>query len=253
LKGAAHALVLLVSLFEVLVWFAVLRVRCRGEVSLELRARWLHRACNMIARRLSMRVSASGPLPRTGLIVSNHLSYLDILFFSSLMPCIFVSKSEVLSWPLFGILARCGGSIFVHRGRATVIDRVSSQIATALQAGIPVVLFPEGTSTDGTSVLRFFPALFEAAIQTKAPVFPSAIAYELGDGQEVDLCYYGDITFGTHLPTALARRDVHARILFATEAAHYPDRKSAAAGSREQVIAYRQIMTGRESRRGVSS
>jgi lyso-ornithine lipid O-acyltransferase len=207
----------------------------------------------MIAGRLSMRVSASGPLPGSGLIVSNHLSYLDILFFSSLMPCIFVSKSEVLSWPLFGILARCGGSIFVHRGRATVIDSVSSQIATALQAGIPVVLFPEDTSTDGSSVLRFFPAFFEAAIQTKAPVFPSAIAYELADGQEVDLCYYGDITFGTHLLTALARKDVHARIIFAAEPAHYPARKSAAAESREQVIAYRQILTESESNRGVSS
>ena len=102
-----------------------------------------------------MSVSASGPLPASGLIVSNHLSYLDILFYASLMPCIFVSKSEVLSWPLFGILARCGGTIFVERSRAHGVDEPARRIAAALTLGIPVVLFPEGTSTDGRTVLPF--------------------------------------------------------------------------------------------------
>lgn len=233
---------LVLSLLEVLLRFALLRVRCRGEVSLPLRARWLHGACKMIVHRLSMRVSASGPLPASGLVVSNHLSYLDILFFSSLMPCIFVSKSEVLSWPLFGILARCGGTIFVERGRGAVIDGVSRQITTALEAGIPVMLFPEGTSTDGGSVLRFFPALFEPAVQVSAPVIPSAVAYELDDRREVDLCYYGDISFGPHLFKALAHRAVHAEIVFAERGVRYPDRKAAAIGSREEVLAIRAML-----------
>jgi 1-acyl-sn-glycerol-3-phosphate acyltransferase len=239
--------VLLVSLLEVLIRFAVLRARCRGEVSLQLRAQWLHRACKMIARRLSMQVTASGPLPASGMIVSNHLSYLDILFFSSQMPCIFVSKAEVLTWPIFGVLARCGGTIFVERGRGAVIDTVSSQIRGALDMGIPVVLFPEGTSTDGSSVLNFFPALFEAAVQAGAPVFPSAIAYELPGGREVDLCYYGEITFGPHLLTALARMGVLARIVFAENAMHYADRKSAARESRRQVLAHREAMAPAKS------
>jgi 1-acyl-sn-glycerol-3-phosphate acyltransferase len=196
----------------------------------------------MIARRLRMRVTVDGPLPSSGLIVSNHLSYLDILFFASQMPCIFVSKAEVLSWPMFGVLARCGGTIFVERGRGAVLDSVTSQMRSALGMGVPVVLFPEGTSTDGSTVLNFFPALFEAAVQARAPIFPSAISYELAGGREVDLCYYGDITFGPHLLSALARRDVHARIAFAEEAAHYSDRKSAARASREQVIAHRDAM-----------
>jgi 1-acyl-sn-glycerol-3-phosphate acyltransferase len=193
----------------------------------------------MIARRLSLQVSASGPLPVSGLVVSNHLSYLDILYFSSLVPCIFVSKSEVLDWPLFGILARCGGTIFIERGRGTAIESVSRQIAAALDAGIPIVLFPEGTSTDGSEVLSFYPSLFEYAAKSATPVYPSAIAYEALDAREADLCYYGDITFGPHLLGVLACRGVHAKIAFPAHPVLYLDRKSAARTSRKLVVAHR--------------
>jgi lyso-ornithine lipid O-acyltransferase len=199
----------------------------------------------MIVRRLSMRVRASGPLPDSGLIVSNHLSYLDILFFSSLMPCIFVSKSEVIAWPLFGVLARCGGTIFVERGRGAVIESVAAQMAAALRAGIPVVLFPEGTSTDGKSVLSFFPSLFEAAVRDSSPVLPSAIFYKTVDGRESDLCYYGDDTFLPHLLSVLGCRDMSATIAFPQRGIIYTDRKSAARESREQVVAHRQILSSR--------
>lgn len=195
-----------------------------------------------------MRVSFAGPLPSAGLIVSNHLSYLDILFYSSLMPCIFVSKAEVLDWPLFGTLARCGGTVFVERGRGTVIESVSRQMTNVLEQGIPVILFPEGTSTDGSSVLRFFPSLFEGTVKTGISVFPSAIAYEAADAREAELCYYGDISFGPHLLSVLSRKDVHARIAFPAHGVSYQDRKSAAYDAREQVIAHRAILTTREPR-----
>jgi 1-acyl-sn-glycerol-3-phosphate acyltransferase len=239
--------VLLFSLLEVLLRFAFLRMRCGGQVSLERRALWLHRACRMITHRLSMQVTVAGALPPSGLIASNHLSYLDILFFASQMPCVFVSKAEVLSWPMFGILARCGGTIFVERGRGAVLDKVSGEIRAALEQGVPVVLFPEGTSTDGSTVLNFFPALFEAAIQTGAPVYPAAIAYEMDDGREVDLCYYGDITFGPHLLTALGHDGIHAQIVFARDATRYVDRKAAARETREQVVGYREALSAGDS------
>jgi lyso-ornithine lipid O-acyltransferase len=233
---------------EVLLRFAVLRARHSGNVSRRQRALWLHRACKMIVGRLSMRVSASGPLPDSGLVVSNHLSYLDILFFSSVMPCIFVSKSEVISWPLFGLLARCGGTIFVERGRGVAIESVSRQIAAALEAGIPVVLFPEGTSTSGQSVLPFFPSLFEAAVRNNSPVFPTAISYETDDGCEADLCYYGDDTFLPHLLSVLAHRNLHAQIAFPDRGTIYPDRKSAARESWEQVVADRETLSTRATK-----
>ena len=114
------------------------------------------------------------------------------------MPCIFVSKSEVLSWPLFGILARCGGTIFVERNRAHGVDEPAREIADALTAGVPVVLFPEGTSTDG----RTATALPHCAIATgycyATPILPAAISYSLVDGGvEADLCYYGESHFSS--------------------------------------------------------
>jgi lyso-ornithine lipid O-acyltransferase len=196
----------------------------------------------MIVRRLSMRVSFTGPLPSSGLIVSNHLSYLDILFYSSVTPCIFVSKSEVLAWPLFGILARCGGTIFVERGRGAVIESVSREMAKVLEEGIPVILFPEGTSTDGSSVLKFYPSLFECAVKTGMSVSPSAIAYEALDAREAELCYYGDITFGPNLFGVLSCKDVQARIAFPPHGVSYQDRKSAARDSREQIVVHRAML-----------
>src|SRR5580698_6385989 len=101
-RSGYRSVVLSLSLLEVLLRFAFLYLRHGGDVCLRLRALWLHRACSMIARRLSMKVTVSGVVPLSGLIAANHLSYFDILFFSSQLPCIFVSKFEVLSWPVFG-------------------------------------------------------------------------------------------------------------------------------------------------------
>ena len=91
-------------------------------------------------------------------------------------------------------------------------------------------------------MLRFFPALFEPAIEAGAPVIPSAVAYELDDGQEVDMCYYGDISFGPHLFKALAHKAVHAKIVFAEGGLRYSDRKTAAAESHEEVLAIRKML-----------
>jgi len=193
------AFVLTLSLLDVLARFALLRLWHGSALSLGQRANWLHNACRIIVGRLSMQVTVSGSLPTGGLVVSNHLSYLDILFYASVMPCIFVSKSEVLSWPLFGILARCGGTIFVERSRAHGVDETAREIADALTAGVPVVLFPEGTSTDGSTVLPLRTALLQPAIATRSPILPAAISYLLSDGVEADLCYYGEITFLPHL------------------------------------------------------
>jgi lyso-ornithine lipid O-acyltransferase len=190
-----------------------------------------------------MNISACGSLPATGLIVSNHLSYLDILFYASLMPCIFVSKSEVLSWPLFGILARCGGTIFVERDRMHSVDEPARRIADALTTGVPVVLFPEGTSSDGTTVLPFRATLFQSAIITRSPILPAAISYLLADGVEADLCYYGEITFLPHLFGALARERVEAKISFEGEARIYSDRKIAASSAWQDVVSLREAVT----------
>ena len=234
---------LILSLLDVLMRFAILRLRHRNPLSLRQRADWLHSACRTIVQRLSMEVAVSCSLPASGLVVSNHLSYLDILFYASVMPCIFVSKSEVLSWPLFGILARCGGTVFVERSRSHGVDEPASRIADALTIGVPVILFPEGTSTDGGTVLPFRSALLQPAITTRTPILPAAIGYWLADGAEADLCYYGEITFLPHLFGALARKRIEARIVFENEARVYSDRKIAAKTAWQNVVRFRVGMT----------
>jgi lyso-ornithine lipid O-acyltransferase len=242
-KATIRGGLLAISLIEVLSRFAILRMKLGTAVTLRDRAEWLHRACAIIVRRLSMDVSASGRLPQDGLLVSNHLSHLDILLYAAVMPCVFVSKSDVLQWPMFGILARCGGTIFVERSRVHAVHDPASEIADALRSGIRVMLFPEGTSTDGSAVLPFRSAFFEPSVATGAVICPAAIAYTVSDGVEADLCYYGDITFFPHLLTVLARRRVRGTIVFGNEI-RVNNRKSAARAAWKEVVAIRERMAG---------
>ena len=95
--------------------------RLRGPLTLAQRAHWLHRACRRVSRALAIHATVEGCPPSRGLVVANHLSYLDIVILSAVMPCFFVSKSEVDRWPYFGRAARSGGTIFINRSsRASV-------------------------------------------------------------------------------------------------------------------------------------
>ena len=189
-----------------------------------------------------MSVSSLGPIPANDLIVSNHLSHLDILLYAAIMPCIFVSKSDVLGWPMFGLLARCGGTIFVERSRKHSVGDPAVAIASALTDGIPVVLYPEGTSSDGSTVLPFHSSFLQPAVATGTPVVPAAIAYSVADGAEVDLCYYGDITFFPHLLGALGRDRVEGRIMFSKKPQVYTDRKIAARAAWSDVVCLRESL-----------
>jgi 1-acyl-sn-glycerol-3-phosphate acyltransferase len=231
--------VLAFSLAEVLLRFWLTRLHCGSALTLRQRALWLHDACALILRRLGMEVQTSGELPRRGLVVSNHLSYLDILFYAATMPCVFVAKSDVRSWPVFGVLAQCGGTIFVKRERSTAVAETARQIEDALREEIPVLLFPEGTSSDGSSVLPFYPSLLEPALQSGAEMTAAAVRYRIDGAEERDLCYYGDITFGPHLVKMLGMGRVRGELCFDSEAHTWPDRKMAARALREKVTAMR--------------
>src|SRR6185436_7426012 len=108
-----------------------------------------------VLRLLAADIGSDGPCPRDGLLVSNHLSYLDILVLATLTPAVFVSKSEVKNWPVFGWFARMAGTIFLQRTRRADVVRISEEITTVLRGGHLVVLFPEGTSSNGRQVLPF--------------------------------------------------------------------------------------------------
>ncbi|HTV16765.1 MAG TPA: lysophospholipid acyltransferase family protein [Acidobacteriaceae bacterium] len=183
-----------------------------------------------------------GCKPADGLIVSNHLSYLDIPVLAAATPCVFVAKREVCNWPVFGFFARSGGTIFIDRQSRASTDAVAEQMVKALRRGVAVLLFPEGTSTDGSTVLRFHPSLLEPAITLGKPIVPAAIGYRVDGGEERDACYYGDIHFGRHLLRVLGRKGISAEIEFDSGAETDSGRKAAAQSLREKVMAMRRRM-----------
>lgn len=176
-------------------------------------------------------------MPPDGLIVSNHLSYLDILCYSSIAPCVFVSKAEVSNWPVFGRLATSGGTIYIDRESKADAHRVAKDMEAALKAGVRVVLFPEGTSSDGKQVLRFHAALFESAVRTGSNITASALLYEMEKGDPAqEVCYWGDMTFGPHFLKLLSKGGITAKIAIGTTKAGFADRKIASAELRGEVV-----------------
>jgi lyso-ornithine lipid O-acyltransferase len=202
------------------------------------RAEWLHRWCAFLLRRLSVDLRVVGPLPQHGLIVCNHLSYLDILVFSALAPCAFVSKSEVRRWPIFGLFAAIAGTIFVDRSKPYLAKQSVEEMQQTLDSGVRVVLFPEGTSTGGDRVLPFKPALFESAIETQQPVTAAHLRYELQESDPAQVaCYWGDMTFVPHLLRLMREPNVVATVTFAESSQVFADRKIAAQVLHEKTSA----------------
>jgi lyso-ornithine lipid O-acyltransferase len=198
-----------------------------------------------VLKAIGMKVLVEGsPVDRLGgLVVSNHLSYLDVLAYASIAPCVFVAKREVREWPVFGTFATMAGTIYVDRERRGAIGGAATLIEEALAAGLPVVLFPEGTSSDGGAVLRFHSGFFEPAIRTSAVVTAAAIGYASGTAEETRLAYHGHDVFGPHLVRTLGQHDLTARVAFAT-ARRYANRKEAASATQAEVEALRGAVAG---------
>jgi len=234
LRTALRLAILVSTAFEGCTHFVVLRLR--GKVSTPERAQWLHRCCATALRRLGIALQPEGEFPSRGLLVANHLSYLDVLVLSAIHPCVFVSKKEVRSWPLFGLMAKLSGTVFVDRARTFAAHAANAEMSNALEQGTVVVLFPEGTSSDGSQVLPFRPALFDAATKAGAYVVSAHMSYDVADGSAAsDVCYWGSMSFFPHLLRLLSRHEVRARVRFAAETRKFADRKLAARITRETV------------------
>jgi 1-acyl-sn-glycerol-3-phosphate acyltransferase len=206
-----------------------------GPLRLSERAAWLHRWSAFLLPKLGIRIEAVGaPLAGT-LIASNHLSYLDIIVFSAIAPCVFVAKQEVRRWPVYGLLAHMAGTSFLDRARAADAARVGDEVAGVLGQGVRVVVFPEGTSTDGSSVLAFRPALFEPAVAGGFPVLPACLRYEVDHGSpEQEVCYWGEMTFVPHLMRLLTKKTIRATVRMG-EARTYATRRDAAQATHQEV------------------
>ena len=146
---------------------------------------------------LQIKVDGSPIKTERALFVANHISYFDIIAIGSIVPGRFIAKQELSTWPVFGILAKLTRTIFISRSSSSALKQLQL-IAHLLSKSERLILFPEGTSSDGRKVLPFKPSLFEAPIQADAIVQPLTIRYEKINGMPVDrrskpfLAWYGN-------------------------------------------------------------
>ncbi len=212
--------------------------RSRGKLSLAQRATWLQKYCRMVLPHLGVRWQTSGIIPTTGLIVSNHLSYVDILVFSAAMGCSFVSKAEVRDWPLFGPFAKLSGTVFVWRHSAADSARAYRDLTECLKTGHPVTVFPEGTTTDGSHILPFRSTMFQAAIDARVPITAACIGYELEDGSVADdICFWGDHQALPHAMNLFSKRRIECHLRFDEALPQEGDRKDMAKRAYQRVSA----------------
>lgn len=188
---------------------------------------------------VGMRIRRRGTPPRPPFVlVSNHLSYMDIVLLATQVDAFFVAKSEVASWPLIGPLARSLNTIFVERGNRGDAGRVVELMQEILRAGHGVVFFPEGTSSDGSDVLRFKSALFDAPIRMGCPVHAAAISYEAPPGWPpagLSVCWWGEMTFPDHLYRLLQMPWFEAQLIFGEGVQTQTDRRAFADATRDAV------------------
>lgn len=157
--------------------------------------RWVFKTA---ARIMGAAISVHGKPPAAGplVIAANHVSWIDIIALGASVPCFFIAKRDVRSWPVFGPLARLIRTSFVDRERRSAVGPARQEMDDRLAGGEILVLFPEGTSSDGRQVLAFKSALFPGA----APVQPLTICYRDRSGRDgVHYGWYGDLELLPHM------------------------------------------------------
>jgi 1-acyl-sn-glycerol-3-phosphate acyltransferase len=205
--------------------------------------------CRLLGVRLQIvgRMVAERPL----LIVANHSSWLDISVITAAAPVVFVAKHEVADWPVVGLLARLQRSVFVDRARRHKTAQVNSEIAQRLAGGDPVLLFGEGTSSDGNRVLAFRTALIgaardalaEAAHVKRVWIQPLSVAYTslhglpLGRSSRPRVAWYGRAALWPHLRRIAAHGAIDVRLSWGEPIVfdEASDRKTAARRLEQQV------------------
>jgi len=210
---------------------------------------WYHR---QVCKLVGIRLTVDGQIAESQgvLIVSNHVSWLDITVLSAVAPVSFVAKQEVSTWPFVKWLAKLQRSVFVDRERRSEVGTKANEILNRLEAGDHVVLFAEGTSSDGNTVVPFRTALFAAAkppggqpmgsnvsVQTLAITYTKVYGLPLGRRGRPQVAWYGDMDMASHAwkLLGLGPLDAHIRIGPPVPLDDFPDRKALARYAEEKV------------------
>lgn len=218
------------------------------------RAAWLHWAARRTLRGLGVAARHHGAPPERGLLVCNHLGYLDIPVLAAAQPLVFVSKASVRWWPVFGQLAGFGGTLFLRRDRRGHVADIAARFAPIIEGGTVIGLFPEGTSSGGDTVLPFKPSLFAPPAARGWPVTPAWITYEVQGGTVAeDVAYWGDMTFAAHLPNLAALPRVTGHVFYGRPVTGLADRKELARRLHAEVLALKERHGGRPRSSGLEA
>lgn len=164
---------------------------------------------------VQVHVYAAPAVVRPLMFVVNHVSWLDIFALNSLTPVRFVAKSEIRNWPAIGWLSAKTGTLFIERGRRSDTARVNRLIAEAMLEGDVVAVFPEGTTSDGSEVLRFHSSLLQPVLIAGAVVQPVALRFTHHDGALCkEAAYDGDKSLWYTLMQIIALRRIDAHLYF---------------------------------------
>ncbi|MFA6051163.1 MAG: 1-acyl-sn-glycerol-3-phosphate acyltransferase [Methylobacter sp.] len=174
-----------------------------------LKTRWLQ----WFSAIVNLHIIKDGELPEQGaILISNHISWLDIIVIGQYLPAYFVAKSDISSWPVIGYLARQGGTIFIRRGDKQHIRTTAEKMVWLLKQNSNIIAFPEGTTTKGDEVLHFHASLFQPALLTQSAIQPVALQYQ-GTARE-HAPFVGDDDFVPHLIKMLVLDKIEVRLSF---------------------------------------
>lgn len=189
---------------------ALLFPGCGSKVRLRLKRDW----SAALVDAFGVTIEADLKYAEPGcLIVANHISWLDVFVINAVLPAAFVAKDDIRAWPLFGWLAAKNDTIFLRRGSRGHARQINETVASLLGTGREVAVFPEGTTTDGRSLLHFHAALIQPALAAGRPVLPVALSYWAGDGQRsLAPRYDGDISLGACVSAILHERQLVVRL-----------------------------------------
>lgn len=220
--------------------FSAGKVLRPGRRGFKSRNRWFRWWARNVCRIAGVSATAIGTPPQDALIVSNHVSYLDIPLLASYVDAVFVAKAEILDWPLVGTVCKRFDTIFIDRNSKRDVVKVGEEMEARLAVGLGVVFFPEGTSSSGVSVLPFRPSLLEVAARDLVPVHYASVRYVVPDSEPPardSVAWVGDTPFLRHVKGLLQLREIRAEVIFGDEPIVDADRKALAARLQQRVEA----------------
>ena len=209
-------------------------------------SRWVLRLCGARLRvsgqPLSEELASTGMTPgRSGrLLLSNHISWIDIFAINAAMPCRFVAKAEIVRWPIIGSMVAHSGTLFIERGRRRAVATINEAVQGHLRAGESIGVFPEGTTTRGDRLLPFHSNLLAPALEADCPVWPVGMRYRERGKFSDAAAFVGEMGLVTSLAKVLVADDLEIEVAFlpALDAAAHENRHTLARAAHAALSAH---------------